>query len=133
LTRNNLLAAYSSQKVVELTGQGSIRVRRSAELVTARVNFDEREFSIFCANRKALYAGARAQIKGRKLEIDYVEARTDAGMARIADFLEIDPKDFRAAKTVKRNSDDILSRFENAAEVSTYLHENALQDWATEK
>jgi hypothetical protein len=132
LARNNFLAAYSSQKVVELTGQGAVRARRSSELVRVQVTFDPEEFAAFCAQRISLYANARAKSKGRKLEIDYVEARTDEGMAEIAAFLEVDPAGFGPAKTVKRNSDDIISRFQNASEVESYLRQNSLLHWAQE-
>lgn len=132
LTRNNFLAAYSSSKVVELTGQGSVRARRGPKVVHALATFDAQEFAAFCANRTALYANARAKAKGRRLEIDYVRARTDEGMAEIANFLGVDPAGFGAPKSAKRNSDDVLSRFENRSTVASYLRKKSLDQWAVE-
>ena len=80
----------------------------------------------------AYYAEARAKAVGLTLEIDYVEARKDAGMAKIAKFLKISPAGFGAPRTAKRNSDNIVSRFKNRDDVLAYLDEHGLEHWAKE-
>jgi len=132
LTRNNYLAAYSSQKITELTGQGAVRAQPDATVIKARAHFDPDEFRAFCTNRETHYAEARARAVGLTLEIDYVDARTEAGMARIAKFLKIDPRGFGPPKTAKRNSDNIASRFQNRDDALAYLREHDLEDWAKE-
>lgn len=132
LTRNNYLAAYSSHKIAELTGQGAVRAQPAAQVIRAHVHFDVREFQAFCAARASHYADARSRAVGLMLDIDYVEARTDAGMAKIARFLKIDPRGFGPPKTAKRNSDNIVSRFVNNDEVAAYLREHSLEHWARE-
>src|ERR1700683_4679076 len=51
LTRNNYLAAYSSQKITELTGQGAVRAQPDATVIKARAQFEPDEFQAFCSNR----------------------------------------------------------------------------------
>ncbi len=133
LTRNNYLAAYSSQKIAELTGRGAARANEDAAAITARIPFDAGEFRAFCAARNAHYAQARTHAAGLTLEIDYVEARKDGGMAKIARFLKIDPRGFGAPRTAKRNPDNILSRFLNKDEATAYLREHELEEWAKEQ
>ncbi|HEY3638719.1 MAG TPA: hypothetical protein VGK90_11260, partial [Rhizomicrobium sp.] len=132
LTRNNFLAAYSSQKIAELTGQGAARAQSDRPVIKARVEFNREEFQAFCANRTSHYTDARMQAVGLTLEIDYVEARTDKGMAKVAKFLKIDPRGFGPPRTAKRNSDNIVSRFTNKNDAQAYLDENGLADWAKE-
>jgi hypothetical protein len=132
LTRNNYLAAYSSQKITELTGQGAARARSAAPALSARARFEASEFEAYCASRTQHYSEARSRVVGLTLEIDYVEARTDEGMAKIARFLKIDPSGFGRHKTAKRNSDDILSRFLNEDEVVGFLREHNLEHWEKE-
>jgi hypothetical protein len=130
LTRNNLLAAYSSHKVVEATGQGAARVGQS--IVRAEVIFDPEEFSKFISKRRRLYAHAREQARKPVMEIDYTAVRTEEGMAQIGLFLGVDPCGFGPQKTAKRNSDNIVSRFANSDAVLSYLQEHGLEYWTTE-
>ena len=132
LTRNNYLAAYSSQKIAELTGQGAVRALSDAPIIKARAQFDAAEFRAFCTTRTSLYAEARTHAVGLSLEIDYVDARKDAGMAKIARFLKIDPRGFGQPRTAKRNSDDIVSRFLNKDDVLAYLREHGFEHWTVE-
>jgi hypothetical protein len=133
LTRNNYLAAYSSQKITEMTGQGAVRAQPDATVIKARAHFEPDEFQAFCSNRESHYAEARTRVVGLTLEIDYVEARTDTGMTRIARFLKIDPNGFGPPRTAKRNSDNIMSRFQNRDEVIAYLRDHDLEHWANEQ
>jgi hypothetical protein len=130
LTRNNLLAAYSSHKVVEATGQGAARAGQS--IVRAEVIFDPEEFSKFAAKRQRLYEHAREQVRRPAMEIDYTAVRAEGGLAIIAEFLGVDPEGFGPQKTAKRNSDEIVSRFANPDVVRAYLREHDLERWAAE-
>jgi hypothetical protein len=130
LTRNNLLAAYSSQKITELTRKNGTAGARAE--VRPRVPFNPKEFAKFRATRKRTYADARGRINGTKLEIDYIAARTDEGTARVARFLGVDPQGFGTPRTIKRNTDEIVSRFENPDAVWSFLRRNALEHWAVE-
>jgi hypothetical protein len=130
LTRNNLLAAYSSHKVVEATGQGAARVGDS--IVRAAVLFDPAEFSRFVAKRRRLYEHAREQARKPIMEIDYTAVRTMEGIAEIGRFLGVDPAGFGPQQTAKRNSDDIVSRFANIDAVLSYLREYRLENWTSE-
>lgn len=130
LTRNNLLAAYSSHKVAASTGQGSARPGQT--IVRTTVAFDAVEFTRFVARRNRLYEYAREKSSNRCMEIDYTVVRTDAGISETARFLGVDPAGFGPAQTAKRNSDDIVSRFENPQAVHSYLTEKGLTHWEVE-
>lgn len=130
LTRNNMLAAYSSNKVAALTGQGS--AKKGATIIAARVEFDAAEFTKFVSRRRLLYDAAHKEAHYPCMEIDYTAVRTEAGMGTIAAFLSIDPAGFGQRTTAKRNSDDIVSRFSNPDGVRAYLRDNGLEGWSTE-
>ena len=130
LTRNNMLAAYSSHKVVELTGQGAARA--GSTVIRAKASFDPGEFSSFRKKRARFYEHARQAARKSWKEIDYTAARTEEGMAEIGRFLGVDPAGFGPAQTAKRNSDDIVSRFSNPDQVRSYLEMNHLEHWTTE-
>jgi hypothetical protein len=130
LTRNNLLAAYSSHKVAAATGQGAARVGQS--IARATVAFRPEEFSRFVAKRRTLYGHVREQARKPMMEIDYTMVRTEAGIAEIGRFLGVDPTGFGPQQTAKRNSDNIVSRFSNPDQVMSYLRDHRLEAWATE-
>jgi hypothetical protein len=130
LTRNNLLAAYSSHKVAAATGQGAARVGQS--IARATVPFRPEEFSRFIAKRRELYGHAREQARKPMMEVDYTMVRTEAGIAQIGQFLGVDPEGFGRQQTAKRNSDDIVSRFSNPEVVMNYLRQHGLERWTTE-
>jgi hypothetical protein len=130
LVRSNLLAAYSSDKVADATDQGT--ARKGAAVKRVAVEFDPAEFGRFVAKRMQVYSHARQHMRRPFLEIEYTVARTPEGIAKIGDFLNVDPSGFGAQTTVKRNSDDILSRFSNPELVQSSLNEKGLEHWATE-
>jgi hypothetical protein len=131
LTRRNLLAAYSSERTAKITGQSVVRVGNVP--LHALATFDAGEFASFCRKRREWYMPPRFSRAGEMLEIDYTEARTPAGISRIGDFLGVDPEGFGEAPTVKRNSDDILSRFGNPETARAWLAEHSQLEWATEQ
>jgi hypothetical protein len=130
LVRDNILASYSSDKVSDVTGQGTARL--GTTVIRAKVRFDPDEFQVFAEKRRYFYARARELMRKPCMEIDYILARTPEGIEKIGNFLDIDPSGFGAPKTLKRNSDDILSRFSNPRLVRSYLRENALEHWEVE-
>jgi hypothetical protein len=130
LVRDNLLASYSSDKVTDVTGQGTARL--GTTVIRAKVLFDPDEFRAFAGKRKNFYARARELMRKPCMEIDYTLARTPEGIEKVGRFLDVDPSGFGSPKTLKRNSDDIVSRFSNPELVRDYLRENALERWEVE-
>jgi len=132
LTRRNLLACYSSQKLVEITGMGFAQV---GEVVPrARCRFVPREFAEYRRVRKRIYVNGIRKITetGAPLfVIDYTAARTEAGIAAMLAFLGKPPAPGEWP-TLKRHGDDILARFENPDEVMAHLKAIRQEDWAEE-
>ena len=131
LTRTNHLATYSSEKVAE-GSQARGAAGRTTTVISGKCVFDGESFDAFRHQRERLYQRARDSITGTVLEIEYNEARTEAGMARLAEFLGVDPTGIGAAPSVKRNSDSIVDRFENPDAVIEHLREHGLEKLAFE-
>jgi hypothetical protein len=131
LKRSNLLAAWSSQKIVEATGQG---FARTGDLLRqAKVCFNVDEFELWCRRRLRRYEKAREpHCAGPIFEIEYAKARTPEGIRELGVFLGIDPAGFAPPPTLKRNPEDIVSRFSNRDDVRAYLDASDLQSWALE-
>ncbi len=133
LTRSNILASYSSGKIVKVTGQGGLAAGQKP--IRAKVEFDPVEFDNFKRWREGLYAHWSEEVKKsgvRLMRIDYTEARTLQGMERMVAFLNQRPGMLGEPPTAKRNSDSILSRFVNPEDVEYYLRSKDLTDWAHE-
>jgi hypothetical protein len=116
--------------VSDVTGQGTARL--GTTVIHAKVLFDPDEFRVFAGKRNFFYARARELVRKPCMEIDYTQARTPEGIEKIGRFLDVDPSGFGPPKTLKRNSDDIVSRFSNPQLVRSYLRENALEHWEVE-
>jgi hypothetical protein len=82
--------------------------------------------------RQQQYAIARDKSRGRSIEIDYTVVRGEAGIGSLGRFLGVDPSGFGQQRTTKRNSDDIVSRFDNPEVVRAYLADNGFEHWAWE-
>jgi hypothetical protein len=131
LTRLNFLACYSSTKLVALKQQ-----QAAAKTATpVKAVFVPEEFAQFVRIRNRIDERWRSRIAaaaGGCLDIDYEEARTARGEARIVQYLGLDDSYSQSAPTLKRNSDDIVGRFENPSEATQFLLENNLTHWASE-
>jgi hypothetical protein len=130
LTRTNHLATYSSSQVAKVTGQGA--ARRTRPVISGKCVFEGEDFDTYRKQRERLYQRAREGMTGTVLEIEYNEARTGAGMTRLAEFLDVDPRGIGVAPTLKRNSDSIIDRFENPDVVLDHLRKNGLEHLAFE-
>lgn len=133
LNRANRLASYSSNKLVAITGEGALR--GDTKPTRAKTEFVAEEFDQFRARRDFLYDHWTKEIERSgvpQLTVDYCEARTSEGDRRIGRFLGLASSRFGQPDTVKRNPDDILSRFTNPLEAEKHLRANGLLDWAQE-
>jgi hypothetical protein len=132
LTRANLLACYSSDKLAR-AGKTASETANGHD--AWKVSFDPGEFKTYVERRQRLYNRWQSKIVARPgpwLELEYIEARQRSGIERIINFIGLDPNDLEGAYTPKRNSDNVISRFENTDRVARYLEENGLQAWGSE-
>lgn len=130
IERKNLLAAFSSQKLVEETGQG--RADPGDQLRAATFIFDEDEFAKFCHRRVKSLGRWNSEVQnGRFLTLDYTEARTEAGIERVCQFLEVTYQ-IGAATTLQRHTSHIASRFVNSDHVLNHLERIGRLEWAAE-
>jgi hypothetical protein len=132
LTRSNLLASYSSQKLVEVTGQGL--ARRGDDLRAGVCRFDVVEFEAYRARREQVYQQWLPEIakaEAPSMVIDYRAARTEAGIVAILDFLGVAaiPGSW---PTLKRHGVQILDRFENPTDARAHLQLIGREDWIIE-
>lgn len=133
LYRENGLAAYSSDRIARVTGQGT--VGRFGTVKTAKVPFKPKQFEAFQAKRARQYAVTRKRLAASGqdwLEVEYLEIARPEGIARVVAFLGADPQAELEVRTQKRNPSDILARFTNPRKVERYLAEHGLERWAHE-
>jgi hypothetical protein len=133
LVRENCLASYSSELIVRVTGQSHAREKPNVR--KAKAVFDEHEFQRYVDRSTRLngkYAKLLAGADKRALFVTYNEIRAAEGINKVVEFLGCTPVENRSVRFVKRNSDDILSRFENADEVRRYLDEIGKPEWVDE-
>lgn len=133
LRRRNALAAFSSGQIAKATGQGSLRIGQ--ERKTATIEFDAEDFLSYIRWWEAVYEHWIAEVEksgAPYMIIDYAEARKDEGKARAASFLGLDPEALGQTQTLKRNPDEIVKRFSNAAVVESFLQDHALTHWRIE-
>lgn len=133
LYRENGLAAYSSDRIARVTGQGTVGLKGTIK--TARVPFKPAQFEAFQAQRAQQYAVTRKRLAASGqdwLEVEYLEIARPEGIARVVAFLGADPQAELEVRTQKRNPSDILARFTNPRKVERYLAEHGLERWAHE-
>lgn len=137
LSRENALASYSSKLLVQATGQGAANARNVAKGLTqiaqSKVLFDADLFETHLQRRRSARKRLIQRLRASSfIEVDYVEARKEAGMRLICGFLDIEAT-YRGFGTAKRHTDDIVGRFENTGDVLSYIRKNRLEHWATER
>lgn len=133
LRRANTLAAYSSEKIAKITGQGS--VREGTEVKRAKALFEPKPFGRFMKRRKQQYEGVYSRLEASSqtyLDLEYLELVSGDGVRRILDFLGADPNRAAPPRTIKRNPSNLLERFENPDDVACYLRNNGLSEWQSE-
>lgn len=134
LSRSNVLAAYSSDKIAKATGQGTARV--GMEVKRATVSFDSEEFEQFLAQRRRQYMDVKALLRRHDqtfLEAEYLDLVTGRATSDILRFLGVDPSRAVQPETIKRNPSDLLKRFDNPAEVRRTLRELDAEHWTVEQ
>lgn len=129
LTRPNMLATFSSNVIARAKTATPV-----SETPPNRLPFDADEFLLHIKRRNRMLDHWKPQIEAvrdRCLQITYSEARTDQGMARIVDFLGLEPAELKHI-TVKRNSDRVVERFTDPDAVMAFLAQQGMEDWAEE-
>lgn len=131
ITRDNLLATYSSEKLVHRNNR-----RRDLDAEAAsktKVRFVEDDFVWHMKRRTRIYRRWKPEFDAAGvIEIPYREARTPGGVERVWRALGLDATFESAPRTMKRNSDDLLDRFVNPKAVEAWLVANGRLDWARE-
>ena len=140
LYRENELACFSSRLIAEETGQGN--AKKGDIVLTDTVPFNQKEFEAFCKRRSDFYQKTRqllAQIKRRRyfksikyIDIDYKDAVTTKGMRRTIDFIGADINFKTEPNTLKRNTNNIVERFNSPDKVMDYLKSIGKEEWAVE-
>lgn len=122
LSRENLLAAYSSARTARASGQDKVFKGETPKKV--KIIFIPEDFESYC-NRINKYVGVGVnllkKLKVNYLSLEYSEIASNYPFYNILDFLEIDNKVTLESDVIKRNSNKILDRFENPEEVFSYM------------
>lgn len=131
IVRPNHLATYSSNKLVHLTGQPN--VRQIGAVVVAKAEFDAGEFEQHIEKRESLHDEWRPAFEAAGVvEISYLEACGDDGVAAIWRKLGMKPLTESEAKTIKKNPSSLLDRFVNPDVAAAWLAKNGREDWSVE-
>ncbi|MCW5732794.1 MAG: hypothetical protein KIS73_01630 [Enhydrobacter sp.] len=129
LRRDNLLARYASESLLSAARSGTMRE-------DGKIEFVERDFRRYCRRYRRLYDETRRRLMETgqpSLEVSYIEALTPPGLRRIAAAIGADASVELSAKTTKRGSPHIVSRFSNSDQVEDYLTRHHLEHWRSEE
>jgi hypothetical protein len=132
LSRQNLLAVYSSVRLKRKTGQGQARGAQQA--TQESVYFDRADFADYAERITRAYAEARhvlGQLGCRVLSLEYLELGNGTLEKRLTNFLGVPERRLRSPFK-KLNASNILARFENPEDARMYLEEQGLLHWAEE-
>jgi hypothetical protein len=132
LYRANPLAAYSSGQIAKVTGQGT--ARKGMEIKRAKVTFEEEDFRRYLELRERRYEEVRQRLaaSGPYLEVEYLELVAGDAVLRAVGFLGAETSVELQPDTIKRNSSNLLERFNNPDTVQTVLTALGAEDWAVE-
>jgi LPS sulfotransferase NodH/glycosyltransferase involved in cell wall biosynthesis len=133
LSRENLLAQYSSEQIARASGEWARHTDRSGD--QRRVRFDAAEFEHFLRyqqriemERMNIFAAA-----GRTpLFVEYARLSDAPTRARIGEHVGVVIPDSARPDIRKQNSTDILSRFDNPRAVEDFLAAWHLTHWVRE-
>ena len=130
LSRENLLAAYSSARSVQVAGQKKIFKGETPKSV--KIIFIPDDFELYC-NRINKYVGLGVDLlkkfNVKYLPLEYSEIASNYPFNNILDFLEMDNTVTLESAVIKRNSNTILDRFENPEEVFSYMNKINKMHW----
>jgi LPS sulfotransferase NodH len=131
LTRSNALAQYSSRRIAEATGQWELAPGDLPE--QRHIAFDPADFETFEATMHdwASLIGLHLAEGGRQaLFVEYKTMLSDAGIARLSDFLGIPLSRDRGVPIVRQNPTRTIDRFSNPDVVRRYLDLRHKASWA---
>ena len=132
LRRDNALAQYSSEEIAKITGQGV--AGRRAVVKKAKAIFDEKKFQKFTLKMRKDHKLLMSIISGLSipiLEVEYKSLQEPKISEELCHFLDLRPQKLTSFHQ-KRNSSNILERFENQVEVYDFLEKIGKQNFAKE-
>lgn len=131
--RENVLARFSSRRLVKATGIYNIASGRSRPgKLDMLVNFNSKAFLGYLEGHRVLFAGYRKKARGTVLDLTYRDI-VENGFGRVLAFLGVSQKDL-APRKQRLHSNEILSRFveEDRDRIRGILSEIGHPEWATE-
>lgn len=133
LTRSNILAAYSSQKIADRRGRHNLDKKdETGAAAPPKVWFDSAEFEAY---RSRVLEGAvqsdrvLEHARCRVLELDYAELEAGVLPEKVAAFLGLDASQPLRPRTMKAAPRNVIDRFQNPADVRAYMEEIAATGW----
>ena len=132
LSRDNFLAKYASAQLARKTGQGVALQGQAVARDT--VHFDGASFLDYAGGVEKRYRKARRvlrQLDRPFLKLEYCRLGDEVEHRRITDFLGL-PYAPLSSRHKKRNPSRIVERFDNPAEVQSFLERHDLLHWAEE-
>jgi hypothetical protein len=132
IKRDNFLAQYSSEEIAKITGQGV--AGRFATVKSAKVIFNEKKYVQFETRVKREYSEIKSVLSNftvPTLEIEYKELQSSRISTNLCEFLGLSPQELVSFHK-KRNTSNILDRFENIDVVREFLDANNCTDFAKE-
>jgi LPS sulfotransferase NodH/glycosyltransferase involved in cell wall biosynthesis len=133
LSRENLLAQFSSEQIAMQSGKWVQHSDRSGEQF--KVPFEEEAFKSFLQYQRRIEVervNAIARASRAPLFVEYATLNTPETRKKISEFIGIDIPDSAQPDVKKQNRSDILSRFDNPDQVEAFLAERNLAHWAQE-
>jgi len=133
ITRPNLLAAFSSQKIALKTGVWGARSKD--DLHSPKIPFDRVEFEHYRSYAEHFFEGVRKKLllSGQNyLEIFYDRLHDSEQKKSIFSFLKVDvPKD-PSFDSLKQNTPNLLERFSNPGDAARHLVSIGRESWSKE-
>jgi LPS sulfotransferase NodH len=133
ISRPNILAAFSSQKIAIETGIWGARTKDDLSSIT--VAFDISEFEHYRTYAEGFFNGVRkelAQTGQDHLEIFYDFLHSSDQKSSIYSFLGVDIPAQSGFDSLKQNSPRLLDRFSNPQEVASYIADIGKEAWLIE-
>jgi len=134
LQRDNILAQYSSWLIAEKTGQGN--ARKGDHVKSATVRFGPTQFEGYVKRMQQHFGTVREAVEkaGKTpFEIGYAELNSNQRIGQLIEFLGADASMVPEAGTEKRNSSDILARFDNPEDTRQAIEKMGRPDWSHEE
>ncbi len=133
LKRTNLLATYSSLELAKRTSVWNTRYGGNSG--PPRLRFDRRAFQRYCQGIEDVYRyyeTTLAESEQRYLTLEYDKHILNWDPTPVFRFLGAAQNTPVTTELKKVNSFDIVSRFENQADLLKFLRESGHEHWATE-